>query len=709
MAKLQEQGVGVRSVVLGAGVTAVVVVGAGMLVGRIRWLGRRLGEVVERWDAVKRMEQGTETMEWFNQFLDRYWPMYEPGLSKSIVDSLNLILEASKPNVLDDLRLTEFTLGSIAPRVRCVQTYPHTKEDHLILDMDVLFAPVDGSSISKNTSGGMVKRNSFIKLVARVGKSVASIPFPVQIKELEIVGKMRLVMRFVSNYPHIQTVDISFLQKPSIDFKLKPLGGLDVMDLPMLERTIQSTLDTALAASIIHPNKITVDLEWAMGLSDDPDKILGVLMLTLHEAEHLKNVETIGKSDPFARVLVGGNVVGATKVVDRDLSPKWEETKYIIIRRSTFGQVGSDDLVVEVHDAEGGLGKSSKLMGSTTTLSLRGWLKHLESNSTGANAISAAVQAAVTVAATGAEPRAKLPDSPANPGHEHQSSGSGRPTLSRHQTRKAFQEWGDPNPSKSTSVWRPLFLKNKPAGSVRLSMCYRPASIQDPNTEHPAGEDGNPTPEVTTGILRLRVHQAKDLSPHSPDPYLRIQINDEEPVITVPKRNTREPFFETEVTTFLQDVREARVDVRVFDKKDVVGDVALGECLVKVAEGLKRDPTDDWYTLVGGGAAKLRLSVQFTPISLSTPTPSTTNPKTTVANPVGVLLLTLQKAQNLLNRDVGGKSDPFVKLLHNGRQIYTSKVVKNCVDPVWEEEFAVVVGSVEDRVGFVVWDKDAVG
>src|SRR5712675_34937 len=65
-----------------------------------------------------------ESAEWINQFLDRFWLIYEPVLSATIVASVDQILSTNCPAFLDSLRLTQFTLGNKAPRVDKVRTFP---------------------------------------------------------------------------------------------------------------------------------------------------------------------------------------------------------------------------------------------------------------------------------------------------------------------------------------------------------------------------------------------------------------------------------------------------------------------------------------------------------------------------------------------------------------------------------------------------------
>lgn len=71
----------------------------------------------------------------------------------------------------------------------------------------------------------------------------------------------------------------------------------------------------------------------------------GVMRIGIVEAKDLKNVETLGKSDPYVRLRVNGTAKFKTHVRDNDLNPVWNETYYHITSSL------SDRLEFEVFDS----------------------------------------------------------------------------------------------------------------------------------------------------------------------------------------------------------------------------------------------------------------------------------------------------------------------------------------------------------------------
>lgn len=184
---------------------------------------RRARDEIQRELVKTRLASEHESAEWLNHFLDRFWLIYEPVLSASMVYSIDQVLTINTPTFLDSLRLTTFTLGTRAPRIQRVRTFPNTEDDIVLMDWEISFTPNDVSDLTPRQAARKV--NPKIVLSARIGKGLASAAMPILIEDICFSGLMRVKMKLVSNFPHIQIVDLSFLGRPVIDYVLKPVGG----------------------------------------------------------------------------------------------------------------------------------------------------------------------------------------------------------------------------------------------------------------------------------------------------------------------------------------------------------------------------------------------------------------------------------------------------------------------------------------------------
>lgn len=77
---------------------------------------QRARDDISRELAKKQMMSENESAGWINQFLRRFWLIYEPVLSATIISTVDAILVQQCPSFLDSIRLTTFTLGTKAPQ-----------------------------------------------------------------------------------------------------------------------------------------------------------------------------------------------------------------------------------------------------------------------------------------------------------------------------------------------------------------------------------------------------------------------------------------------------------------------------------------------------------------------------------------------------------------------------------------------------------------
>lgn len=73
---------------------------------------------------------------------------------------------------------------------------------------------------------------------------------------------------------------------------------------------------------------------------------IGVVRLHFKNARNLRNLETLGKSDPYVRVLLSGIEKGRTVTFQNNLNPDWDEVIYVPVHSTR------EKLVLEVMDQE---------------------------------------------------------------------------------------------------------------------------------------------------------------------------------------------------------------------------------------------------------------------------------------------------------------------------------------------------------------------
>ncbi|CAG8648378.1 4269_t:CDS:10, partial [Racocetra persica] len=274
-----------------------------------------------------------ESVGWMNEFLRRFWLIYEPVLSATIVGIADGILASATPTFVDSVRLKMFTLGTKPATIEFIRSYPKTEDDIVVMDWKLSFDPNDLANMTKAQLKNKV--NPKIVLEVRLGRGVVGAGIPILLEDMSLAGIMQIKMKLINTFPHIKTMDLSFLEEPKIDYVLKPIGGemlgFDISNIPGLHSFIQDQIHSTLRPMMYAPHIYTLDVESIIG-GYPIESALGVLKLKIMCAKGLKNAETFGTSDPYAKVTLHGNkVLAKTKTIDDSLNPVWDETYFLIL------------------------------------------------------------------------------------------------------------------------------------------------------------------------------------------------------------------------------------------------------------------------------------------------------------------------------------------------------------------------------------------
>ena len=313
----------------------------------IRRVRRNFRDDVYREMAKARLETDTESLEWINSFLVKFWPIYAPHICETIIASVDQVLSTSTPAFLDSMRMKFFTLGTKPPRLEFVKSYPKADDDIVLMDWKFSFTPGDKMDLTARQL--KEKINPKIILEIRLGVGVISKGLDVIVEDFAFSGTMRVKVKLQAPFPHIEKVDICFLGKPTIDYVCKPLGGdslgFDINFIPGLESFIVEMIHGTLAPIMYDPNVFPIEIAKMMAGSP-VDQAIGIVAVTVHGAQNLKNPDALsGAPDAYTVVsLSGREVLGKTKVIKENANPRWNETIFVIVTSLT------DTLTLQVYD-----------------------------------------------------------------------------------------------------------------------------------------------------------------------------------------------------------------------------------------------------------------------------------------------------------------------------------------------------------------------
>ncbi|AET37391.1 Tcb3p Ecym_1139 [Eremothecium cymbalariae DBVPG len=300
---------------------------------QLRRFQRNIRDDLKRVDMEETLGDRLETSVWLNTFLAKFWVIYMPVLSQQVKDIANPQLAGSAPGFgIDALSLDEFTLGTKAPTIDNIRSYPKKGKDVVEMDWKFSFTPNDVSDMTAKQAESKV--NPKIALGVTVGKSFVSKSLPVLVEDINVAGKMRITLKFGDVFPNIKTVSVSFLEPPLIDFALKPVGGdtlgLDIMSfLPGLKTFVKSMIDSNARPMLYAPNHYDIDVEELMEMQSQD--AVGIVAVTLKSAKGFKSADT----NCFISLSTENTVTGMDEeirsAVKYGSSPTWDETKFLLI------------------------------------------------------------------------------------------------------------------------------------------------------------------------------------------------------------------------------------------------------------------------------------------------------------------------------------------------------------------------------------------
>ena len=305
---------------------------AATVIGVRHWMERRIDGMWddEVWEANRGTEKQrskaheNESVAWLNSLLASVWPLVNPDLFTSIADTLEDVMQASLPSLVQMVSVDDVGQGSESIRILGVRWLPTgaasrsvgsngklKSGDETNKEQNDRTVPGEGemdddAKESKDKDGdkeeksgddredgaenevaeGMeAEEGDFINLeiafAYRARSSMktfkdrtkdmhlyvafylpGNLKVPVWVDLRGIVGTVRLRLQLAPDPPFFALCTLTFLGQPKVDISCVPLvkKGLNLMDLPLISNFVQSSVDAAMA-EYVAPKSLTLDLK----------------------------------------------------------------------------------------------------------------------------------------------------------------------------------------------------------------------------------------------------------------------------------------------------------------------------------------------------------------------------------------------------------------------------------------------------------------
>lgn len=585
-----------------------------------------------------------ESVEWLNTALGVVWGLINPEMFAGVADTLEDVMAASVPGVVENIRVADISQGNNPLRILNMRALPDShvqdikeeihKQNEAIMDADELAAVEQAGSFYNlevsvayhaKPSGQDIAskaRNMGMQLVFYLGvKGLFGVPLPIWVELIGLVATARVRLQLTPDPPFLKTATITLMGVPKVQAGCTPMieRGVNILNLPLISNFVNWAIAAA-ASMYVAPKSLTLDIS-KMLQGDDIKKetlALGVIFIRIHKAVGLSKQDQRGSkgggSDPYITVTWSkfSKPQFCTRVIQDDLNPIFEESCGLLVtsdlikadeqlsmelwdsdRSSADDVVGKVELSIQKLIQHPGkmFPQTSKLQGLTAESSMPGEL-HWEVGFFGKTQFRKALRT------SGRD--VNLPKELAD-----------KPELQDERGAVETQEEDAVTHTPPDPLWPSGILSVVVHQIVGLEL----ANVKGSQGKRKGKEYEPARPEAG----EVKEEQGKSL----PSSYATILINDDLVYKTRTKVVSSQPIFNAGTEKFIRDWRSAIVTVAVRDSRNRQHDPLIGVVPLKISDILQTaSEVTRWYPLDGGiGFGRIRISLLFRSVDLRLPPP----------------------------------------------------------------------------------------
>ena len=324
-----------------------------------------------------------ESVEWMNHFMEIAWGLINPDMFVAVADTLEDVMQASVPGVIENVRVAEINQGNNPFRILSLRALPdsHVRELKQSIheenkktkdpqeaaadeeggdyyNLEISFAYHSKPAGASDTSAKA--RNMHMELVFYLGiRGLFGVPLPIFVELQELVGTVRLRLQMTPEPPFAKNLTFTLMGVPKVTAGCVPMiqRGPNLLNLPLITNFVNYAIGAA-ASMYVAPKSMSLDLK-SMLQGDDITKdvqALGVMWIRIHRAVGLSKQDKRGSkgggSDPYITLSFSKyqKPMYCTRVITDDLNPLWEETAALLVTPELIK--ADEQLSVELWDSD---------------------------------------------------------------------------------------------------------------------------------------------------------------------------------------------------------------------------------------------------------------------------------------------------------------------------------------------------------------------
>ncbi|KAL9091084.1 MAG: hypothetical protein Q9165_005011 [Trypethelium subeluteriae] len=463
---------------------------------------------------------------------------------------------------------------------------------------------------------------------------------------------------------------------------------------------------------------------------------IGVMRLHFANARELRNLEKMGKSDPYVRVLLSGIEKGRTVTFQNNLNPDWDEVIYVPIHSDR------EKLTLEVMDQENfqkdrSLGlielpltefvhqnentgeyetvenKQLRTEQLKTRGHPKGFLNYSASFYPAFNVLDPEEEEEEEKIKQSMEQSRQSLESSHKPSKSVDSS---LPITPSHASKKSVDSTTTPaSPPRSGALAERQ--RSGTISSLRSDATHQRADSQQGMNGSVILEKPEPPkitvtpddlPKYESGLIVFKLIEA-DLA--YTDCYVEVVMDDMLfPSYVSPKAKSRHTTFNETGDAMVREMEFSKITLRITAEADQKGEGKESRIKAKLVgntvDTLRRSlyqPTQLILKDKDGHESKVTVMLKYIPIHMQLDASESINNQ-------GNLRVDVLDATDLPAADRNGKSDPYCKFMLNGKEVHKTQVQHKTLHPAWNEAFEVSVRSrtaAQFSVDVYDWDRAA--
>ncbi|KAA8913371.1 C2 domain-containing protein [Sphaerosporella brunnea] len=431
---------------------------------------------------------------------------------------------------------------------------------------------------------------------------------------------------------------------------------------------------------------------------------IGVMRLHFQNARELRNLEALGKSDPYVRVLLSGIEKARSVTFENELNPDWDEVLYVPVHSA------KEKLTLEVMDQET-MGKDRSL--GAVELSLDEFIQQDEqglfqvhdekrNRSEGLYLGHKSTPKGILNFTAAFYPCLNVAD-PEEEEEEKKLAEMEQASLDIKEGSSATSISEDSKSIKTPSIADGKKPTELAPDSDVAKTPVSPSFEQEGEKKKPAKLRLMPEELVKyeSGLLIFKIIDGQ--LAHK-DCYLEVLMDDMlYPAFSTARIRTKNIRFDEIGDAMVRELEFSEITLRLREHGDHGDDGVMAKLSGSTLETLKmclNNPTVLSLKSKDGEVSKVKVSLKYIPVLMKL------DPSESISN-MGTLRVDILDAANLPSADRNGKSDPFCVFELDGKEVHKTKVQKKTLHPSWNEVFETKIASrtaAEFEVEIFDWD-----